>query len=152
MLMGKPMTEILDNAKNRAIQPNYLMLAHSHRPRLGKFGSQFRVPRSLTSGPVPNGIGSAGFRRPSKLNGSFVLAHDPTLTFWRNLSNRSVANDSPCSSVAGEFVPTTLPVRRLRQVYTQCYNILEGFGGKVDNNGQRGRLNGWRFSELPWRS
>jgi sulfur dioxygenase len=33
----------------------------------------------------------------------------------------------------------------------QAYNILEGFEGDPDQNGQRGRKGGWRFRGLPWR-
>lgn len=36
--------------------------------------------------------------------------------------------------------------------YTACYNVLEGFEGNVDANGQRGKLEGWRFAGLPWHS
>ena len=36
--------------------------------------------------------------------------------------------------------------------YTECYNVLEGFEGNVDANGQRGRLGGWRLAGLPWHS
>ena len=32
----------------------------------------------------------------------------------------------------------------------EAYNILEGFEGDVDANGQRGRLSGWRKRGLPW--
>ena len=32
----------------------------------------------------------------------------------------------------------------------EAYNILEGFEGDVDANGQRGRLSGWRTRGLPW--
>ena len=32
----------------------------------------------------------------------------------------------------------------------QAYNILEGFEGDLDANGQRGRLGGWRSHGLPW--
>jgi uncharacterized protein (DUF934 family)/rhodanese-related sulfurtransferase len=35
--------------------------------------------------------------------------------------------------------------------FTQVYNILEGFEGDMDSNGQRGRVNGWRLHGLPWR-
>lgn len=31
-----------------------------------------------------------------------------------------------------------------------AYNILEGFEGGIDRNGQRGNLGGWRFRGLPW--
>ncbi|MFN3734633.1 rhodanese-like domain-containing protein [Comamonas testosteroni] len=32
----------------------------------------------------------------------------------------------------------------------EAYNILEGFEGDVDTNGQRGQLGGWRKRGLPW--
>ena len=32
----------------------------------------------------------------------------------------------------------------------EAYNILEGFEGDVDINGQRGQLGGWRKRGLPW--
>lgn len=34
--------------------------------------------------------------------------------------------------------------------YGDCYNILEGFEGDKDANGQRNRVGGWRFAGLPW--
>ena len=36
--------------------------------------------------------------------------------------------------------------------FSSCYNVLEGFEGDVDASGQRGKLGGWRFAGLPWRS
>ena len=32
----------------------------------------------------------------------------------------------------------------------QAFNILEGFEGDLDAQGQRGKLGGWRFHGLPW--
>lgn len=34
--------------------------------------------------------------------------------------------------------------------FADCYNVLEGFEGDKDDNGQRGTLNGWRKAGLPW--
>ena len=34
--------------------------------------------------------------------------------------------------------------------YSECYNVLEGFEGDIDANGQRGNTGGWRQSKLPW--
>ena len=34
--------------------------------------------------------------------------------------------------------------------YGDCYNILEGFEGDKDANGQRGKIGGWRHAGLPW--
>ena len=34
--------------------------------------------------------------------------------------------------------------------WTNCYNVLEGFEGDKDANGQRGKTGGWRLAGLPW--
>lgn len=35
--------------------------------------------------------------------------------------------------------------------YVRAYNIAGGFEGDHDENGQRGRVNGWKAGGLPWR-
>lgn len=35
--------------------------------------------------------------------------------------------------------------------YKNCYNIIGGFEGKLDENEQRGNVDGWKASNLPWR-
>lgn len=35
--------------------------------------------------------------------------------------------------------------------YENCYNILSGFEGDFNNEQQRGKVNGWKASNLPWR-
>lgn len=32
-----------------------------------------------------------------------------------------------------------------------CFNVVEGFEGDLDAEGRRGRLNGWKARDLPWR-
>lgn len=34
--------------------------------------------------------------------------------------------------------------------YNNCYNVLEGFEGDKDANGQRNHVGGWRKAGLPW--
>ena len=36
--------------------------------------------------------------------------------------------------------------------FGHCFNVLEGFEGDKDANGQRGRIGGWRHAGLPWQS
>ena len=36
--------------------------------------------------------------------------------------------------------------------YAECYNVLEGFEGDLDANGQRGNVNGWRHAGQVWKS
>lgn len=33
---------------------------------------------------------------------------------------------------------------------SECYNVLEGFEGDKNSEGQRGRVNGWKGRQLPW--
>ena len=35
--------------------------------------------------------------------------------------------------------------------YTNLTNIEEGFEGEINQEGHRGKINGWRFRRLPWR-
>ena len=41
--------------------------------------------------------------------------------------------------------------RRATELGIEAYNILEGFEGDPDTNGQRGKTGGWRCLGLPWR-
>ena len=41
--------------------------------------------------------------------------------------------------------------KRATELGLTAYNILEGFEGDPDDNGQRGKKGGWRFRGLPWR-
>ena len=34
--------------------------------------------------------------------------------------------------------------------YQQVFNVIDGFEGDPDENGQRNKTNGWRFHGLPW--
>ena len=34
--------------------------------------------------------------------------------------------------------------------YSDCYNVLEGFEGDMDNNMHRSTIGGWRAAGLPW--
>lgn len=35
--------------------------------------------------------------------------------------------------------------------YENCYNLISGFEGDLDEKKHRGNLNGWKASNLPWR-
>ena len=35
--------------------------------------------------------------------------------------------------------------------YLECYNIVDGFEGKLNNNFHRSKINGWKFNNLPWK-
>ena len=41
--------------------------------------------------------------------------------------------------------------RRATELGYKAYNILEGFEGDADAQGQRGKRGGWRLQGLPWR-
>ena len=37
------------------------------------------------------------------------------------------------------------------QGFNKCYNCSEGFEGTHNDLGQRSKVNGWKFSGLPWK-
>ena len=37
------------------------------------------------------------------------------------------------------------------QGYESCFNCSEGFEGSHNNFGHRGKVNGWKFHNLPWK-
>lgn len=38
----------------------------------------------------------------------------------------------------------------MRQGFREVYNISEGFEGRLNEQGHRSSVNGWRFNKLPW--
>lgn len=48
-------------------------------------------------------------------------------------------------------VRSVAAARRAAELGLDAYNILEGFEGDADENGQRGRRGGWRMRGLPWK-
>jgi len=34
--------------------------------------------------------------------------------------------------------------------FNACYNVVGGFEGDLDDNHQRGSVNGWKVAGLPW--
>lgn len=47
-------------------------------------------------------------------------------------------------------VRSVAAAKRATELGYEAYNILQGFEGDADANGQRGKLGGWRFHGLPW--
>jgi rhodanese-related sulfurtransferase len=41
--------------------------------------------------------------------------------------------------------------RRASELGIEAYNVLEGFEGDANEQGQRGQRGGWRFRGLPWK-
>ena len=48
-------------------------------------------------------------------------------------------------------VRSVAAARRATELGLEAYNILEGFEGDADAQGQRGHRGGWRFRGLPWK-
>ena len=47
-------------------------------------------------------------------------------------------------------VRSVAAARRATELGLEAYNILEGFEGDADAQGQRGHRGGWRLQGLPW--
>ncbi|NMM11393.1 MAG: rhodanese-like domain-containing protein [Polaromonas sp.] len=48
-------------------------------------------------------------------------------------------------------VRSVAAAKRASDLGMEAYNILEGFEGDADEQGQRGNKGGWRFLGLPWK-
>ncbi len=48
-------------------------------------------------------------------------------------------------------VRSVAAAKRAAELGVEAYNILEGFEGDADEQGQRGRRGGWRLQGLPWK-
>lgn len=90
------------------------------------------VPDSLH---VPWATGTALTRNPrfARELEAKVGLHQPTLLICRSGKRSALALD-----VA------------VKAGFSQIANVLEGFEGDLDDHGQRGHFNGWRFHRLPW--
>lgn len=70
---------------------------------------------------------------------------------------QKVAVDNPqtvffiCRSGARSMEAAQAAARILDDPQLSLFNVDEGFEGDLDENGQRGRVNGWKACGLPWR-
>ena len=42
-------------------------------------------------------------------------------------------------------------VAMTKRGYARCFNLAGGFEGPLDDDGHRGRLDGWKVAGLPWK-
>jgi len=62
----------------------------------------------------------------------------------------AVPKDKKVLMLCRSGVRSVATAQRATQLGLQAYNVLEGFEGDADGNGQRNRVGGWRFHGLPW--
>ena len=92
-------------------------------------------------GRVPDAIEIEWQDYPAKqLNAHFIqtLKHSVTTESLLMFLCRSGQRSSAAAKVATEAG------------FPDCYNILEGFEGNKDAQGQRNKVGGWRACGLPW--
>ena len=92
-------------------------------------------------GRVPSAIEIEWLGYPGNhLNAHFIqtLKHSVTTESLLMFLCRSAQRSSAAAKAATEAG------------FPDCYNILEGFEGDKDANGQRNRTGGWRACGLPW--
>ena len=63
----------------------------------------------------------------------------------------AVSADKKALMLCRSGVRSIAAARRATELGIESYNILEGFEGDADTNGQRGNTGGWRHLGLPWR-
>lgn len=92
------------------------------------------------------------------------LGKKPALVSWK-LYPTYALNERFCESVAASapgaddvifFICKTggrsldSAVAMTAAGYKHCFNVTHGFEGDLDENNQRGNINGWKASGLPW--
>ncbi|PTT24068.1 sulfurtransferase [Acidovorax sp. HMWF029] len=63
----------------------------------------------------------------------------------------AVPAGTPAVLLCRSGVRSIAAARRATELGITAYNILEGFEGDADAQGQRGKRGGWRFHGLPWK-
>ena len=92
-------------------------------------------------GFVPGALAVAWKQWPGMLmNSNF----DPALL-------AAVAPDKKVLLLCRSGVRSIAAARRATELGLEAYNILEGFEGDANEDGQRGHKGGWRYHGLPWR-
>ncbi|HLA36401.1 MAG TPA: rhodanese-like domain-containing protein [Rhodocyclaceae bacterium] len=92
-------------------------------------------------GRIPNAIEIEWFDYPDKhLNPHFIR------TLKHTLSSESLLMFICSSGVRSSHAAAAATAAG----FPDCYNVLEGFEGNKDANGQRNRSGGWRACGLPW--
>ena len=92
-------------------------------------------------GFVPGALAVAWKQWPGMLmNSNF----DPALL-------AAVSPDKKVLLLCRSGVRSIAAARRATELGLKAYNILEGFEGNANEDGQRGHKGGWRYHGLPWR-
>ena len=63
----------------------------------------------------------------------------------------AVPAGTPAVLLCRSGVRSIAAARRATELGLTAYNILEGFEGDADAQGQRGKKGGWRLHGLPWK-
>lgn len=71
--------------------------------------------------------------------------------FVQAIEDAGVAKDADVFVICRSGVRSVAAAQALTaHGFENAYNILEGFEGDKDENGQRGNLGGWKHAGLPW--
>lgn len=67
------------------------------------------------------------------------------------LEKRGVAKNDPLYFLCRSGARSLAAAMAMAQTgYTQCYNVVDGFEGPLDEHGHRGSIGGWKQCKLPW--
>ena len=80
---------------------------------------------------------------PNMEKNSRFLQHIADTDITKNSQVIFLCRSGARSRSAAEFLTS--------QGYKKCFNCSEGFEGIHNEFGQRGKVNGWKFADLPWK-
>lgn len=75
----------------------------------------------------------------------------PNANFIADLQRAAGSNHGPLFFMCRSGARSSAAAKAASEAgITPCFNVLEGFEGDKNAEGHRGRINGWRFHNLPW--
>lgn len=77
---------------------------------------------------------------------------DKNNNFLKEISEAGLSKDSKIILVCRSGARSRSAAEFLtNHGYKKCFNLSEGFEGTHDDSGHRGKINGWKYSNLPWK-
>ncbi len=80
-----------------------------------------------------------------------ALNQDFASTVDQQLRAQGISKDDPVYCLCRSGARSKGAAAALTSLgYTRAFNIISGFEGDPDSSGERGKVNGWQYDQLPW--
>jgi rhodanese-related sulfurtransferase len=96
-------------------------------------------------------VGVPQVERLIRLSWQVYPAMDVNARFAQEVEAAGLPKDTEIMCICRSGARSASAATALTQAgFTNCWNVAQGFEGDKDAQGQRSRVNGWKFAGLPW--